>query len=64
MYFHSGHRHARDRKLRPSTRHVTRAASAGHHMMAITIVPNAIPRWPDQMTSAQITELNSSVNSK
>src|ERR1700722_12075284 len=64
MYFHSGQRHAKDRTLRPSTRQVARAASAGHHMIATTIVPKAIPRWPDQTTGAQITELNSSVNSK
>jgi hypothetical protein len=33
-------------------------------MMAVIIVPNAMPRWPDQMTSDQITELNNSVNKR
>jgi hypothetical protein len=45
-------------------RHVTSEASAGHHMTAVTIMPNAMPRWPDQITSAQITELNNSVNKR
>ena len=64
MYRDSGQRHANDRTSRPRTRQLTRAANAGHHMIATIIIPKAIPRWPDQMTSDQITELNNSVNSK
>jgi len=64
MYRHFGQHHAKDRMLRPSTRQLTSAAIAGHHMIAVIIMPNAMPRRPDQMMSDQMTALNSSVNKK
>ena len=53
-----------ERKLRPSSRHVTHVASVGHHMTATIIVPKAMPICPDQITSVHMTELNMRVNSR